>query len=136
MIGPRSTEASVKWIVHPVTLTPAARASLWAWAPGKAGSREGWMFMIRMGNWPMKYVVTSRMNPAKTTRSVRFSFRTFTTSRSKAARSFPKGRWSITTAGTSCLLRPREDRRSRHVADEDDEVRGEVPAVARVHETL
>src|SRR5439155_254238 len=72
--------------------------------PGKAGSREGWMFMVRIGNWPTKYVVTSRMNPAKTTRSVRFSFRTFTTSRSKAARSFPKGRWSITTAGTSAFF--------------------------------
>src|SRR5947207_8443082 len=38
--------------------------------------------------------------------------------------------------GNVRLLRPREDRRSRHVAYEDDEVRGEVPAVARVHETL
>src|SRR5204863_7449929 len=48
----------------------------------------------------------------------------------------PEGPLVDHDGGNVRLLRPREDRRSRHVAYEDDEVRGEVPAVARVHETL
>src|SRR2546422_5317689 len=100
--GPPSTLSSTKWIVQPLTFAPHAMASACAWAPGNAGSREGWTLMIRSGNSFTKYPVMRRMNPANTTRSTRCFRRTFTTSRSKASRSFPNSLWSITTAGIPC----------------------------------
>ena len=45
MIGPVSTPASTQWQVHPVTLTPCASASRTPWAPGKLGSRAGWVLI-------------------------------------------------------------------------------------------
>src|SRR5690606_34906923 len=43
MIGPWSTCSSTKWTVTPVVVTPWSNAFSTAFAPGNAGSRDGWM---------------------------------------------------------------------------------------------
>jgi hypothetical protein len=46
MTSPVSTPASTQWMVVPVSLAPAASASLTACAPGNEGSSAGWLLMI------------------------------------------------------------------------------------------
>ena len=71
--GPRSVRrrgsASTTWIVQPVTVTPCARASATAWAPGNAGSSDGCVLRIRPGNAASTSGPTIRMYPASTTTS-------------------------------------------------------------------
>lgn len=40
---------ATKCTVQPVTRTPACNTNLWAFAPLKEGSRDGWMFSIFPG---------------------------------------------------------------------------------------
>lgn len=40
---------ATKCTVQPVTRTPACNTNLWAFAPLKEGSRDGWMFNIFPG---------------------------------------------------------------------------------------
>src|SRR5690606_698455 len=66
-IRPVSTPASTSITLQPVTFTPWARASRTPWAPGKAGSRAGWVLMIRPPKASSSGGPTSFMNPASTT---------------------------------------------------------------------
>src|SRR6185312_4870321 len=68
-IGPVSVPASTRCTVQPVTLTPYARASATARAPGKAGSNAGWVFTMRPGNRERNCCPRIFMKPADTTRS-------------------------------------------------------------------
>src|SRR5438034_10101728 len=110
-------------------------ASRWACAPGNAGSSDGWILMIRSGNARMNDAETRRMKPAKTTSSTRLSRRTFSIACSNASRSFPNGVIDNDRRDARGF-RAIEDRRPRHVANEDREVDGQISALARVHEAL
>ena len=66
--------------VQPVTLTPEASASRTAWAPGKAGSSDGWVFRIRSGNAANASGPRTVMKPAMATRSTPASLTARTTS--------------------------------------------------------
>ena len=67
MIGPVSTPASTQWTVVPVTVTPAAKASRTAWAPGNSGRSAGWLLIV--GNVLTNSADKIRMNPALMTKS-------------------------------------------------------------------
>ncbi len=69
MIGPVSTPSSRKWTVHPENRTPYRSACAGPWVPGKEGSSAGWMLRIRCGNARRKTGVTTRMKPARQTRT-------------------------------------------------------------------
>ena len=69
-IGPWSTCSVATCTVHPVTLTPAARASRTAWAPGKAGSSEGWVFTTRPAKALNIGAASTVMKPAIATSSM------------------------------------------------------------------
>ena len=52
-IGPASISTVARCTVHPVSGTPAARASRTPCQPGKAGSRAGCVFRMRSGKGPV-----------------------------------------------------------------------------------
>ena len=64
-----SMPSSTTMTVQPVTLAPYASASRTPCAPGKAGSRAGWVLMIRPPNRSRNVPPNSFMKPASTTRS-------------------------------------------------------------------
>ena len=64
-IGPVSTPSSTTNSVHPVTLTPYARASAGPCMPGKLGSSAGWVLTNRPSKRGQEVGPTSFMNPAE-----------------------------------------------------------------------
>src|ERR1035441_8529630 len=70
-IAPWSTASSTKWTVHPAALAPYSSAWACASSPGKAGSSDGWMFRIRLGNARTNSAERIRIYPARQTRSTR-----------------------------------------------------------------
>src|SRR4051812_13464824 len=67
--GPSSSCSVTKWAVHPCTRTPDSNACLYGAAPGKYGSRLGWMLMIRCRNAFTSRSGRIRMYRASTTTS-------------------------------------------------------------------
>ncbi|CAM5687100.1 hypothetical protein SCALM49S_06109 [Streptomyces californicus] len=72
---------------QPVTLTPYASASRTPWAPGKLGSRAGWVLTVRPPKAARNAGPTIFMKPADTTRSGRCSATSAASASSHAPRS-------------------------------------------------
>ncbi len=105
-MGPASISRVAMWTVHPVSVTPAARASRTPCQPGKAGSRDGWVFRIRPGNaWCTASVMTVP-KPAIATRSTWWATRTEATVAVKPSRSKPAPNPPKTARSTSSELMP------------------------------
>jgi hypothetical protein len=51
MMGPASSSSVTKWLVAPITLTPAWYACRYGLAPLKEGSSPWWMLMTDGGGW-------------------------------------------------------------------------------------
>ncbi len=69
-IGPPSSSAVTKCTLAPCTLAPASMARLCVSRPLNAGSSEGWILSMRCGHCATKPGVSSRMKPARQTKSM------------------------------------------------------------------
>ena len=69
-IGPESISGTTKCTVAPCTLAPASSARLWVSRPLNAGSSAGWMLSMRPCHCATKPGVSSRMKPARQTKSM------------------------------------------------------------------
>src|SRR5262249_45669750 len=124
MIGPRSRCSSTKWTVHPETFTPRSTACFCASSPGKAGSKEGWIFRMRFRKARTNSGESKRMYPARHTKSTPASLSAATTSASCSSRTRP-------LEGISRVLNPRCRADSRPGASPRLEITTAISALRR-----
>src|SRR5947207_7216298 len=135
MIGPPSTEASMKWIVHPVTFTPAARAS-----PGMgAGERreQGGMDVHDAHRELSQEIGCHEAHETGEDHELRLLLSEgFHDLSLEGLSVLPEGPMVDDRGRDPRLLRALDHRRTGDVADEHNEVRGKIAPIPRVGEAL